>query len=213
MKRLIIICEGETEQEFCKHILFQHLFTKGILLEYPLIKRSAGGIGSWDSLKKQVLGHLREGGAFVTTFIDLYGIKDSYAFPSWMNSKAITDIKDRMRYVEQAMSQEVNHPSFIPNIIVHEYETLLFSDISAIQNVVPGKELNMDMLQDIIVNHPDVELINNGTTTAPSKRLEASISGYVKTLYGHYIAENIGLDKIRMECIKFNQWITKLEYI
>ncbi|MDM1093173.1 DUF4276 family protein [Myroides odoratimimus] len=213
MKRLIVICEGETEQEFCKHILFQHLYSRGILLEHPLIKRSAGGIGSWDSLKKQVLGHLNEGGAFVSTFIDMYGIKDSYAFPNWVSSKSITDVKRRMEDVELAMEQEINHANFIGNIVVHEYETLLFSDISAIERIVPDGEVDMVGLNKIITSTSDIELINNGATTAPSKRLEKNIIGYVKTLYGHYIAEEIGLGTIRAKCVKFDIWISKLESI
>jgi hypothetical protein len=40
MKRLIIICEGQTEVEFCKDVLFKHFISKGIILQTPLIKKS-----------------------------------------------------------------------------------------------------------------------------------------------------------------------------
>lgn len=43
MSRLIIVCEGETEQEFCKDVLAPHFLSKGIYMEYPTIKHSNGG--------------------------------------------------------------------------------------------------------------------------------------------------------------------------
>ncbi len=49
MKRIIIVCEGETEQEFCKDVLFPHFFRRDILIEHPTIKKSGGGIVAWDS--------------------------------------------------------------------------------------------------------------------------------------------------------------------
>lgn len=213
MKRLIIICEGETERNFCQHLLYQHFATRQIHIAYPLIKRSAGGIGSWESLKKQIITHLNESGAYVTTFIDMYGIKDSYNFPDWMPSKEIPNVKDRVRHIESAMNLDINHRNFIGNIIVHEFETLLFSDITIIQQLIDNSELNYPNLQTIINQHPDIELINNGTTTAPSKRLENNITGYIKSIHGHYLAESIGLPVIRQKCLKFNEWISKLEQI
>jgi hypothetical protein len=44
MKRIIIICEGPTEQAFCKTNLQVHFQTKGIYIQTPLIKHSRGGI-------------------------------------------------------------------------------------------------------------------------------------------------------------------------
>lgn len=38
MKRLIIICEGPTEKEFCKDVLSKHFLAKDINLECPTIK-------------------------------------------------------------------------------------------------------------------------------------------------------------------------------
>lgn len=44
MNRLIIVCEGETEQEFCKDVLASYFREKNIYIEYPTIKHSNGGI-------------------------------------------------------------------------------------------------------------------------------------------------------------------------
>ena len=76
MKRLVIICEGQTEKEFCKDLLASALSSYEIYVDTPLIKHSGGGIVPWNVLKRQIEGHLREEDAFVTMLIDYYGIKD-----------------------------------------------------------------------------------------------------------------------------------------
>jgi hypothetical protein len=40
MKRIIIICEGPTEQEFCKDVLQTDFNSKNIILQCPTIKKS-----------------------------------------------------------------------------------------------------------------------------------------------------------------------------
>lgn len=69
MKRLIIICEGPTEKEFCKDVLSEYFLAKVINLECPTIKHSNGGIVPWSILKKQIIRHLNEGGLY-SFFID-----------------------------------------------------------------------------------------------------------------------------------------------
>jgi hypothetical protein len=54
------------------------------------------------------------------------------------------------------------------------------------------------------------ELINNSPETSPSHRLERIVRGYDKVVYGNYLAESIGLSKIRERCPRFNQWIESL---
>lgn len=47
MKRLIIVCEGPTENEFCLNVLAPVLMKADIYVEAPLIKKSNGGIVPW----------------------------------------------------------------------------------------------------------------------------------------------------------------------
>ena len=75
MKRIIIICEGQTERDFCKEVLAPYLWQYGITIQTPLIKISGGGIVKWDYLRKQTETHLKESSSvFVSTFIDYYGL-------------------------------------------------------------------------------------------------------------------------------------------
>ena len=214
MKRLIIICEGPTEQAFCNDILRDHFLPKGILLDAPTIKHSNGGIVAWETLKKQIITHLKEGNCIVSLFVDYYRIRDSYNFPGWMNSKSITDIYDRMRYLFEQMSLDIEinlRSRFIPYIQLHEFEGLLFSDISVFPNNFTKDELDFSLLETAVKSAHTPEEINNGPNTAPSERLKRAIKGYDKIVYGSCLASDIGLKTIREKCILFNEWIEKLE--
>lgn len=60
MKRLIIVCEGPTENEFCLEMLAPILLKSDIYVEAPLIKKSNGGIVPWQAIKRQIETHLHE---------------------------------------------------------------------------------------------------------------------------------------------------------
>ena len=135
MKRIIIICEGPTEREFCNTVLAPYLAPKGIYLNAPLIKHSHGGIVPWPLLQQQIDIHLRaEHTAYVTTLIDYYGLADRHHFPMWEASRHLAQVH----------------------------------------------------------------------------RLERIIRGYDKVVYGNYIAEAIGINRICERCPRFNSWVESL---
>jgi hypothetical protein len=216
MKRIIIICEGQTEQEFCKDVLQPYFISKNIYLQHPLIKKSGGGLVSWSALKKQIENHLvQDKEAFVTTFIDYYGIHDKHVFPDWEVSKKVTDKSQRMSLLETSMrvaiDNSINH-RFIPYLQLHEFEGLLFNDIKIFEdNFRPDELLNKPELEQTINANPNPELINDTPQNAPSYRLSRLIKGYNKIVYGSIIADSIGLIKIRAKSPRFNNWITTLE--
>lgn len=214
MKRLIIICEGQTEIEFCKDVLFKHFLKKGIIIQTPLIKKSGGGIVTWEALKNQIELHLKEKDVFVTTFIDYYGIPDNYNYPSWDESKKISDRNSRMDFLENAMRNSINQNRFIPYIQLHEFEGLLFNNIDIFdQNFNPSELNTRQELVNILNTYPNPELINDSPLTAPSKRLERIITGYSKIVFGSILAEEIGLNNIRAKSPRFHNWIDILENI
>lgn len=214
MKRLIIICEGPTEQAFCNDLLRDYFQSKDIILEAPTIKHSNGGIVAWDTLRKQIVRHLNEGNSIVSLFVDYYRIRDSYRFPGWMESKSISNIYDRMHFLFEQMSLDIDEnlrSRFIPYIQLHEFEGLLFSNIAVFQNNFTKNELNFSLLESAVNSADTPEEINNGPATAPSERLKKAIKGYDKVVYGACLASDIGLNTIREKCILFNEWVMKLE--
>lgn len=214
MKRLIIICEGPTEQAFCNDLLRDHFLSKDIILEAPTIKHSNGGIVAWDTLKKQIIRHLNEGNCIVSLFVDYYRIKDSYRFPGWMESKSISNVYDRMHFLFKQMSLDIDEKlrsRFVPYIQLHEFEGLLFSNISVFQNNFTKAELDFALLESAVNSANTPEEINNSPSTAPSERLKKAVIGYDKVTDGAFLALEIGLETIREKCILFNEWIEILE--
>ena len=216
MKNLFIICEGPTEQEFCEDVLKDHL--SNVELKAPLIKHSGGGVVSWSTLLNQIIHHLNESDSYVTTFIDYYGIKDDFKYPSWEEGKKIANKEDRMTFLEQAMKDQISESTryrFIPHLQLHEFETLLFCDVDVFKNWFEPTELcNLKDLQDALVdfdNRP--ENINNSSKTAPSKRKLKAVPSYDKVIAGNCIAMDIGLKKMLDMCPHFRRWIEELKTI
>jgi hypothetical protein len=219
MKRIIIICEGETEQEFCKDVLLPHFLARQIIVAHPTIKKSGGGIVAWETLKKQIETHLKqEPTTIVTTFIDYYGLNgEKNKFPQWEAAKIIVDKNERMSFLEQAMRADINATvrfRFIPYLQLHEFEGLLFNNIEVFDREIGQNEFSdyAELVQTINDNL-NPELINEGKLTAPSKRLMRLIIGYNKPVYGSLLAQSIGLERIRSKSPRFNDWLTILETI
>jgi Domain of unknown function (DUF4276) len=218
MKRVVIICEGETEREFCKTLLATYFSKKDIHIQSPLIKRSMGGIVRWGILKKEIEIYLREKNAFVTMLIDYYGLYSKYHFPGWEESLRIKNKNARLDFLVSSMHSDIKESvrhRFIPYMQLHEFEGLLFNEIDIFYEQVPKEELiGLTELKQTFKDYPDnPEMINNNPETSPSHRLERIIRGYNKVLYGHYFAEAIGLDKIRSKSPRFNEWLNKIENI
>jgi hypothetical protein len=215
MKRIIIICEGQTEQEFCNKSLSAYFNAKQIYIQSPLIKDSHGGIVKWNELKKQIENHLKqERTAYVSTLIDYYGIYQKHHFPGWDESLTIIDKNERMNFLEQEMCNDIAsqlNSRFIPYIQLHEFEGLLFNNIDVFRQQFTEVEIiELGELQQTISDFPNPEMINDNPQTAPSKRLERIINGYNKVVYGNILAETIGLENIRNKSPRFNAWINKL---
>lgn len=218
MKELIIICEGKSELMFCDEVLKSHFYALGIAIEYPLIAHSGGGIVRWEFLKKEIELHYNtKNDRFITTFIDYYGLYDRHLFPEWNTAHLEMDKNKRMAILEKGMIDDVSvavKPKFIPNILLHEFETLIFSDYTVFNRFYAPNEFKISGLANLAALCAiDPETINNGLTSAPSKRLIANIQSYDKVNDGIELAKLIGLPAIRLKCPRFNAWITKLEKI
>ena len=218
MKRIIIICEGQTEQEFCKDVLNPYFQTKRIQIQAPLIKKSMGGIVNWVVLKKEIETYLKqEPNVFVSLLIDYYGIKAKHTFPYWDEANKIPDKELRLTKLEAEMKKSVESSinyRFIPYIQLHEFEGLLFCNKDVFDSCFEKNEFSdYTYLTETLNRFSNPEDINDGNDTAPSKRLKRIISGYNKVVFGSMIAQEIGLKSIRKKAPRFNDWINKMEGI
>ena len=216
MKRVIIVCEGQTEQEFCDRILKHYFVNKGIHIEHPLIKKSMGGIVKWEILKKEIAAHLKKNStAYVTSLIDYYGIKKWHNFPKWEEAEQEPNKNKKMEILEQGMKESIEEKinfRFVPYIQLHEFESLLFSDMDIFYKQIPSEFLaKPEELKQTFRDFDNPEMINNNKDTSPSHRLERIIRGYNKVLDGPFLAKIIGLDKIREKCPRFDHWLNIIE--
>lgn len=168
-----------------------------------------------DYLRKQAETHLKESSSvFVSTFIDYYGLYEKYNFPKWEEGNKIYDINNRILFLEEAMKEDISESlqhRFIPYLQLHEFEALLFIDLQMFYEQVPKSDLvGIDELKETFAKYSNPEMINNSKNTSPGHRLERIIKGYKKPLYGHYLAEAIGIQRIRTKCPRFDNWITTL---
>lgn len=229
MRRLLIHVEGQTEETFVNEVLRNHLVSKGYhLVEARIVgnarlRRRRGGICPWPSVKADIVNHLREDQACVaTTMVDYYALPDQGAgqWPGRAQSKSMGSVESKSRYVQDAIREDLIdamgddfHPNrFVPFVVMHEFEGLLFSDCTAFSHSIGRPDLK-GRLQTIRGKFTTPEDINDSPETAPSRRIHALIPTYEKPLFGVLAALEIGLARIREECPHFNNWLRHLESI
>jgi len=227
MKRLLIHVEGETEETFVNDVLAPHLYTQGYsavgarLIGNARLRQRRGGIRAWSSVRTDIVKHLREdNGAIATTLVDYYALPctGEKAWPG-RDEAGHLQFERKANTLEQAlqadliaaMGADFNPCRFVPFVIMHEFEGLLFSDCEAFSRGIcrPELQANFQTIRDAF-NTP--EEINDSPVTAPSKRLLTVIPNYEKPLLGTLAVLAIGLNAIRRECPHFNDWVTRLEW-
>lgn len=121
---------------------------------------------------------------------------------------------DKMRFLFRQMLHDLDgkfRARFVPYIQLHEFEGLLFSDISVFARNFTDGELDFRLLKEAVACSGSPEEINNGPATAPSERLKRAVKGYDKVVYGACLAAETGLEAIREKCVLFREWLERLE--
>lgn len=204
MIRVNIIAEGETEETFVKEILYDEFFPK--IFVKPIL---LGGLKQYSKLRRDILELLKDKKAYTTTMIDYYGLDRVTGFPGLDGSKTISDCHKRVAYLEEALGKNILSTRFIPNIVLHEFEALLFSDSQILSKNLGIPEASITSILKEFRSNP--EEINNSTTTAPSKRLKSLAPSYQKVLQGNLTALDIGLPTMKYHCKKFSAWVENLK--
>lgn len=226
MARVLIHVEGETEESFVNEILRDHLYRQGFtnvsarLVGNARQRDRRGGIRAWSAVRKDIIHHLREDPAsLATTMVDYYALPQSgdrawpgraeagtLAFPQ----KAATVENALLKDLCQEMGGNFNPNRFIPFVMMHEFEGLLFSDCERFGRGIGRPELTVQF-QAIRDQFASPEEINDSPQTAPSKRVISLVEGYEKPLLGTLAILEIGLDPIRRQCPHFDGWVSRLE--
>jgi len=210
MKRLMIICEGETEDDFVKTCLIRHLLSHDVDVHHQLLSARPGHRGGGGVSVVQVVRHIRRvhrNFDYVTTLVDYYGFKGAKQRGKGELEAEISD------EVTLRLGTGFDAAAIIPYVQMHEFEALLFSDVGCFDLDDAWTDQQRQQLAAIRAEFETPEDIDDSPQMAPSKRLGRVLPGYdvQKRVYGPLIAEQIGLDVIRRECRGFDAWLARLE--
>jgi len=215
MKRVYVFCEGQTEESFVKELMYSSFLSNNIIL-FPIIcttKREKsglkykGGISSYAKIRAELLklclSHKHE---YVTMLFDYYALPSDT--PGMDNLPQGSSL-DKILYLEESIGSDINLNNFIPNIVLHEFEGLLFSQPEAFSFCIKSKR-DILKLMEIRDSHTSPEEIDDSPLTAPSKRILNIFPSYKKVLHGVNIAREIGMHTIAGECKHFSDWVLRI---
>ncbi len=210
MIRLAVSVEGQPEEEFIRRVLAPHLRESGVEPTPILLGRARGRSVGGGNVSTQRLS--TEMTTLLWTHDAVSSLVDFYGFAS----KCERTIDELERNLSDSVREEVSNQwderKVIPYVQKHEFEGLLFSDVSAFGVVMMNVPVqSIARLNAIRVQFQTPEDINDNPDTAPSKRIMNMIPGYRKRLHGPLVAGEVGLPVIRGECPRFDNWVERLE--
>ena len=184
------------------------------------LRQRRGGIRPWPSVRKDIVNHLRQDpGCVATTMVDFCALpqQGDGAWPGRAGA-AGTGAELKASCVEEAIAEDLskevgasfNASRFVPFVVMHEFEGLLFSDCIAFSQGIGRADL-LPHLQQIRDAFETPEDINDSPVTCPSSRVRSLMPGYEKPLFGTLAALEIGLSRIRTQCPHFDRWLRRLE--
>ena len=214
--RLGISVEGQTEERFVNDLLAPHLAHFGVHATPVVVatsrtasgqKAKGGGINI-DRVASELRRLLRgypDGS--VTSLYDFYGFAD----------KRVGETVERL---EARIASALDTPrNLIAYVQIYEFEGLLLSDAAIVAGYFEVPEME-PLIRSVVSLAGSPEAVNEGLSTAPSKRLEAwtrqagskrLYANATKTLHGPLLAARLSLPVIRAACPRFAAWLSRLE--
>lgn len=217
MVSLAAICEGKTERLFCEQLLRPHLQPVGVdlsAIEIGVDCKQPGGNVSLDRVMHDVALLLPDYD-YVTTLVDFFRLGSGWLSLSEDQCRKLAS-SEQANAVEKAAQEKAlgclgaDAERFLPNVLMHEFEALLFTEPQAIVETTYARS-SLVALQGVASQFASPEDINTGRATAPSKRLANLGANYGKIAHGVRIATKIGLGAIRGKCPHFDSWLSRLE--
>lgn len=223
--RLLVHVEGQTEETFVNEILRRELSRYGYMSVDTRLMGNArrrskrGGIASWSAVRRDIVRHLKnDRNAISTTMVDYYGMPQSggRAWPGRAESVSLSS-RDRAQHIEEFLARDIqgmmgrnfNLRRFIPFVMMHEFEALLFSDCAGFVRAIERPKLLLHF-QRIRQSFDNPEEIDDSRDTAPSRRIMEVVPEYEKPLYGVLSALEIGLESMLTSCPHFSSWWDRL---
>lgn len=219
--RLHFIVEGQTEETFVRNTLVPHLAGRSIWADARCVqtsrrrgKKYRGGLSHYAQVRKDIRNWTKQDrnpDVRFTTMFDLYALPRD--FPGYDAATQSADPLQRAAALEDALAQDIDDGRFVPYIQVHEFEALLLADPAKLDSQFPDDADAILRLAETASRYQSPEHIDDGSDTAPSKRIIREIPAYEgqKAFAGPLVAERIGLYTLRAQCLHFGSWIDSLE--
>ena len=209
MRRVAVLCEGQTEREFLSKELAPLFMTRNVDIRPVIIKTkryAAGGAISGGGVNVDricaELPALLGSFDWVTTFFDLYGFKDRNP------GETAAQLEDK---ISKRMDNNRRLKSYIQQ---YEFESLVFAVPQA--GRIFGSDALSSKIGKVLSDYEgNAELINDSPQTAPSVRLKAlfrhlKLGKYDKVAFGTLVLKG-NLTAVRQACPRFNDWVSWLE--
>lgn len=218
--RLNLIVEGQTEETFVHQTLKPHLsrFSVGVSARVVTTSKQRGvkyrgGLSSYAKARRDITLWTKQDkntDVRFTTMFDLYGLPTD--FPAYAAAVQNNPFQ-RVEALEDALAKDISDYRFIPYIQLHEFEALILAGPRELDSQFDNRADGIARLEAMVSQFPSSEHINEGTDTAPSKRIIREIPEYEgsKVSAGPIVAAKIGLPTLRSKCSHFAQWLDKLE--
>lgn len=212
MKRVFIVAEGQTEQEFVNTVLSPYLRGFGIDNVTAVLIRTSksgrGGFVNYQHLANTIKGLLKgiSTDFIVTSFVDFFRMPNS--MPNYTECVSKQSKYDQIQCLETAMYKAIDDRRFLPYIQLHEFEALLFSNNNGFEYLFDDN-LAVQTNQ-IVMNYDNPEDINSTPEGAPSKRILAIKTNYDKVTEGNLIALEVGINAMLKRCPRFRNWVDEI---
>ena len=214
---VVVLTEGRTEQSFIKQLLAPYMGVRGVYLTPVQLDKPGqkGGDVRFVRAKNDIGRHLKQrSDTYVSLLVDYYGIGSDWPGldivqpgtpPSAIAAAICTATQVAIDAELADLRSEVR---FVPHVAVHEFEALLFSEPATLARIIQVKPKRVD---EIIEECGEPEAIDNSRHSAPSKRIEKLYQRFKKTSTGIAIAQEIGIEQMRLKCPVFDGWLERLE--
>ncbi len=200
MIRLAIAVEGETEEAFVNSVLANHLHARHVY-PTPILLGGNVTVASLASEMSRLFWNFDR----VTSLVDFYGFRGKGARSTEQLEIAVS------QEISLKINRQCAQARIFPYIQRHEFEGLLFSDVDAFARSANATCECVQGLREIRSRFNTPEDIDEGSHSAPSKRILKLMPNYQKIVHGVDVATEIGLQVICCQCPRFNRWMTKLE--
>jgi len=198
--RLAIVVEGDTESEFVKLILTDHLRTAGVE-PYPFLLNGNVTIERVASSISNLIWNFD----CVSSLVDYYGFRDK-------GNLTVEELETSIdNLVNERMRRSWDESTAFSYVQRYEFDGLLFSNVNVFEQLPYSPRDSVEELRRIRASFMTPEHINDSPDTAPSKRIKAIAPRFHKRTDGPLLAAEIGLETMRAECKRFDAWLTRLE--